>query len=61
MKKILELIFCLVALIALFVITQSSDNVKNDATDDVLAAINERAQINAAAAAECVSMAENQK
>lgn len=61
MKKLLELIFCLVALVALLVFTQKSDSVKNDATDDVLAAINERAQSNAAAAAECVSMADNQK
>lgn len=60
MKKILELIFCLVALVALFVITRNSDCVKNDATDDVLAAINERAQSNAEAAAECVSIADNQ-
>lgn len=51
----------MVALVALLVITQNSENVKNDATDDVLDAINERAQINAAAAAECVSMADNQK
>lgn len=38
MKKILELLFCMVALIALLIFTQNADKVENVETNDALVA-----------------------
>lgn len=58
MRKILELLFCLVALIALLVFTQNIDDVKNVETEEALVAISAEGQNSAA---DNVAMLENQK
>lgn len=55
MKKILELLFCLVALIALLICTKYAENVE-DVQDEVVA-VNSEAQ----SSVDNVAMLENQK
>lgn len=58
MKKILELVFCLVALIALLVFTQNAENVENVEDEGALVAASSDIQNSVA---ENVAMLECQK
>ncbi len=58
MKKILELLFCLVALIALLVCTKYSENVEDVQSDEAIVAANADAQNSNA---ESVAMLGTQK